>query len=253
MKKATKRLMMVVAILLCLVLISTSVVSGIFARFIIQKSATTSVGFTNFGMTVDLEVSNKLTVSGTPTKKGDTVIATYNAINLKPGDDYSDLFKITISGTASVKTDITVDVDIVYPIDEFLVESDDFTALSSDAKYVPIGFKVNGAFAKYNSYETKPYHSYTDANAEQYVERALAAVTGLKYESTKLTKTLDPTDTDETNNSIAITSIPIGFIWPKDYDDNYLDELGTYLSLRNTDGNMKITTFSVSITVKQAD
>ena len=54
MKKSNKILMATVAILLSLVLISTSIVSGIFARFVIEKSGSTAIKFNKFG--VDLEL-----------------------------------------------------------------------------------------------------------------------------------------------------------------------------------------------------
>lgn len=53
MKKANKILMAAVAILLSLVLISTSVLSGVFAKFVITDKADISVGFTKWGITID--------------------------------------------------------------------------------------------------------------------------------------------------------------------------------------------------------
>ena len=56
MRRANKILMATVAILLCLVLITSSVVSTTLAKFVITKSASTSVGFTKFNMEVKLDV-----------------------------------------------------------------------------------------------------------------------------------------------------------------------------------------------------
>ena len=54
MQKVNKTMMRIVAALLCLVLLSTSVLSGIFARFTIQKSAVfDDVAFKKWGITID--------------------------------------------------------------------------------------------------------------------------------------------------------------------------------------------------------
>ena len=54
MQKVNKTMMRIVAALLCLVLLSTSVLSGIFARFVIQKSAVfDDVAFKKWGITID--------------------------------------------------------------------------------------------------------------------------------------------------------------------------------------------------------
>lgn len=249
MKKATKRLMMVVAILLCLVLISTSVVSGVFARFVIQKSASTSVGFTNFGITVDL-VTSGLTQKS-KVLKGDTVTATYNEITLKPSDDFSEAFKITIDGTPKVKTLITVDVVIDYDVSKFQIPTGKFDAITSATNYIPVGFKVNNAYASATvsskTQNATPFSSHTDTVMEEIVERTLAAALGLDYSDGKMTKTIGP---DETVKTITKTNIPVGFDWPADYDGvTNSNEIGTYLSLHNT--GMKITTFSIVVKAEQ--
>lgn len=252
MKKATKRLMMVVAILLCLVLISTSVVSGIFAKFIIQKSATTSVGFTNFGMTVDLTVTGT-TIKGTATKKGDTLIAEYNEIVVKPGDDFSSLFKITIKGEAKVQTKITVDVDLEYNTENFQIPSGNFSNVSGTC--IPVGFKVAGSYAASTSTttnKTTPYCALDAETAEQCIEEALAKSLGLTYssENKNMTKTLNIKNGNTAAGKIEKTNIAVGFDWPATYSTTTnSDEIGTYLSLHNP--NMKITTLSVTIKVEQ--
>mgnify|MGYP007037148426 CR=1 FL=1 len=81
MKKVNKILMATVAILLSLVLISTSVVSGIFAKFVIQKDAVVSVKFKNFG--VKLSVGREAQVISGPDAK--SVSITYDAFEMYPG------------------------------------------------------------------------------------------------------------------------------------------------------------------------
>lgn len=251
MKKTTKRLTMIVAILLCLVLITSSVVSTTLAKFVITKSATTTVGFTNFGMTVKLDVKGLTQASSpAPQQKGDSLIATYNQLMLKPGDNLSDLFTITISGTATVKTLITVDVDIEYADEKFTIPANTF-GTNTATIYMPAGFKVGGSYASAKissatAYAT-PYASNAAAKTEEIVERALATKLGLTYDDTKMTKTLDPTTDTKT---ISASNVTLGIDWPMDYTTEVpnSNEIGTYLSLHTTPTISKL---SIIITVEQ--
>ena len=247
MKKFSKRITMLVAILLCLVLITSSVVSTTLAKFVITKSATTSVGFTNFDMEVKLDVKG-LTASSTE-QKGDTLVATYNQLMLKPGDDFSDLFTITISGTATVKTLITVDVDIEYADSNFTIPQKGFNGSNAATLYMPAGFNVGSSYASatINSKTVKatPYASNAAAKTEEIVERALATELGLTYspDNKNMTKTLSVKD------EIAKTGVKLGIDWPADYAGvTNSNEIGTYLSLHTSP---VISTFKIVITVEQ--
>ena len=59
MKKANRILMATVAVLLSLVLITTSVVSGIFARFTVLQEAKTQMTLNKFGVSLGLTLSDE--------------------------------------------------------------------------------------------------------------------------------------------------------------------------------------------------
>ena len=110
MKKANKILMASVAILLSLVLITTSVVSGVFAKFAIKK--TTAVGMTleKLGVTVTMTPNSNL--GHTKITNGDSISIALNDISLLPGE-MQEVVSISMSGTAKTRLKIILDVDFV--------------------------------------------------------------------------------------------------------------------------------------------
>ena len=57
MRKANRIMIRAVAILLCLVLFTSCVVSTTFAKYVIRKSAPLTVGLERFGVSIDLDVN----------------------------------------------------------------------------------------------------------------------------------------------------------------------------------------------------
>ena len=112
-KRANKIMMMTVAILLCFVLISTSVVSGIYAKYVITKSAGATVSLKKFGVKLSMNKGADFDESGASASisdDGTTITTTITGIGLVPGKDYPDIVKFTASvdGTVSVNTRIKV-------------------------------------------------------------------------------------------------------------------------------------------------
>lgn len=130
MKKANKILMATVAILLSLVLLSTSIVSGIFARFVIEKSGSVPIKFNKFGVELELEIdddvyaavggenSNNVELS----RDGDSVTVTLKNLKMAPGDDFTDAIKVSVSGDAGVRCKIGLDIDFVYEKSDFTIK-----------------------------------------------------------------------------------------------------------------------------------
>ena len=95
MRKANKIVMSAVAILLCLVLISTSVVSGVFAKFVINQSTTAQVTFGKFGVDVTITPSTAMaSYKKTEVTKGMSATMEFNQISFYPGAEYKDALKI---------------------------------------------------------------------------------------------------------------------------------------------------------------
>ena len=148
MRRANKILMATVAILLCLVLITTSVVSGVFARFAIVKKSETSVSFQNFGVNVTVsknpDQKYKDLVVVETNKKGDSITMAIENIPLNCGSDYSDLIKIKFDGAPTVKVKVSLIFHIDYNNDTTGTASTLVPAstglVAQDTYFMPLGF-----------------------------------------------------------------------------------------------------------------
>ena len=229
MKKFSKRLTMVVAILLCLVLITSSAVSTTLAKYVITKDATTSVGLEKFGVTVTLTGPTTSTTS--TSSIGDSTTIVYKSTSLTPGATAK---KITasISGKPTVEAKITIDVSVSYSQSSgtaFSIPADTFTGISGGTLYVPIGFKVAGA----SSYTVSPYNNYTAAETEAEIEKAIVA-----KKSTLFTRSSNKvTGIFPANTEIGLTDLNIVMDWPKAYGSGEQQELndciGTYIASKS--------------------
>lgn len=131
-KKMTKALTAIVAILLCLVLISTSIVSGTLAKFVVTKNATTEVALERFG--VKMRVKNADSVVSNFDKT--SAIITYNATEIYPGFENKNMVLFTFDGTLTVPARLTVRVNIDLE-EEFYISSDNFESISTDINATP--------------------------------------------------------------------------------------------------------------------
>ena len=113
MQNKNKILMRIVAALLCLVLFTTTILSSVYARFVLTDDATVSVGFKHLG--VDVEVSYSSAVASAKTTDydyGHAVSVSLPVLKMGPGDKYEDVLKFSISGKANAALKITLDVDV---------------------------------------------------------------------------------------------------------------------------------------------
>ena len=142
-KRFNKILMMTVAILLCFVLISTSVVSGIFAKYVITRSAGATVSLKKFGVKLSMYKGADFAESGASASisdDGTTITTSITGIGLVPGKDYPDIVKFTaaVDGTVSVNTRIKV---------KAVVDTTDGTTAGNKFKldsttYIPIATRI---------------------------------------------------------------------------------------------------------------
>jgi hypothetical protein len=235
MKKVNKILMAVIAILLSLVLISTSVVSGIFARFVIQKSVEAPIIFRKFGVSLKMEVDSDLQSKSTPTWKqlGDSIMVTLDKLTLSPGDDFSDALKFTISGTPNVNVKLKIIVGVEVPsYDHWQIpEGQTFESFTIDSKYfLPVGFTIAANPTTANDkYALKPWYNSnvnTDFGTTSTLKNKIAAGIGDKISGStvsgntvsidfpKATTTSTPTLTID---NTATSQFYLGFEWPMDY------------------------------------
>ena len=126
MRRVNKILMATVAILLCLVLSSTSVVSGIFAKYVIEKQAQISAVIQKFGVKVYLiPDTEKLAQYGAQPKATydkDSASMSFETLKPIPGLDLSEALKIRFDGETTVPLKVTVTFTFSYSTGNFIVE-----------------------------------------------------------------------------------------------------------------------------------
>ena len=194
MRKANKILMATVAILLCLVLITTSVASGIFAKFVITKSGSTTLKLTQFGVTVSMTpATDKLIALGAKSESlteslvGVEYRTTISGLCLAPGDDLTDAVKFEISGTPSVKVKVFITTTVkfydkdgnettgsIYTVPANKIKNAKGEYISTAQSYMPIGFTFGDATATLTAngevtanYSCSPWSIYTTSSTLQ--------------------------------------------------------------------------------------
>lgn len=243
MKKFTKRLTMIVAILLSLVLLTSSIVSTTLAKYVVSKSAEVTATLNKFGVEVTFSGTGTAT-----TKKGDSV--TYiNTLAMSPGDEGTITAKI--KGKPTVDAKITINFEVDYDSSAYTILNSDFSFLGDTASkaYFPIGFKLgaNDVVAPYVEGANA-----SDTTVSTTIESAITKkLTGLTWtvasNASSAVWASDSTTSDYTNSE---KDISITFYWPEDYNTTKgggstpYDEIGTYLSK----GGAK--TFKVTYTIK---
>ena len=152
MRKVNKIMMAAVSVLLTLVLITTSILSGVYARFMETDSANINAGFKNSGVTVVVDVDEtKMENYGITKSEGSNAAldkkagrytVTLSKINIGPGDDLTDLIKFTITGKANVRLKINIDMDIKYSASGFTVPAG-IGKLPTKTAFMPMAFTYN--------------------------------------------------------------------------------------------------------------
>ena len=142
-RKANKILMATVAILLCLVLISTSVVSGIFARYVIQKQASVKMNIEAFGVTLSVSTTvSGATVNATKNKKldystaeklSDSLNIEISNLQMAPGDKFYDALRVQITDTPNVPIIFRMSCRIEYTTNDYKV---------GNTYYMPLGYTI---------------------------------------------------------------------------------------------------------------
>ena len=171
MRKINKIMMATVSILLTLVLISSCVLSGIFAKYVTTKTASSQMQFEKFGVTVNMVVDEAklrsvlgddcaadlkkptadekaagkiwLEVSTSAQKQAGVNTVTIHNLALKPGDDLKNLIQFTISGNANVRCRVNMDIDVTYDIEDFKVPNDILGSVAGGSPYYDMYIPIN--------------------------------------------------------------------------------------------------------------
>lgn len=226
MKKFTKRLTMIVAVLLSLVLLTSSIVSTTLAKYVVTKDVTTNVGLKAFGLTLEIDASNIGGQSET-SKLGNSITYTCNDLKLVPGQRIEDAIKVTASGKPVVDATLKIDVVISYNgTDAFKATTAAFGNTVGGKVYMPIVFYVNDVAAN-------TAYANLDASALQ-----TAVKSKLPAE-----QAIDASP----NQNIQDIVNTFDFEWPKDKVITNGDEIGTWLAEKG-----HTVSFKVIATVEQA-
>jgi hypothetical protein len=217
MRKVNKILMATISILLCLVLISTSVVSGIFAKYVVTKKGQSIVSLEAFGVTLSVshrtELPDGVTVNTTKNYAQNTVSVEVSNISLAPGESIDDVVIFQVDGTPNVPmVDFKIDVDV--GLTNCLVgEKANLPGIAGGKYYMPIGFTAKNA-ANATSVEVLPpwrvVGGGTDhANAIGQGIRSKFSALAFSGDQDQITSRI--WNTSLTSNALKITYFSFGF------------------------------------------
>lgn len=261
MKKSSKNLMKIVAILLCLVLATSSIVSTTLAKFVVSKDATTSITFDTFGLSID--VSAPELGEGTVTEqKGDSASITFNNLQMRPGMKKDNMIRFvltdnepTVPVNLVIKVDVTTHEKCVVPASTELV--------TSDTAFMPIAFTVGTIENKTDNQWASEKNTAallsasSNTNLDDVLEKAIAAkiaeLMGVTTTDNTVTKPFlragGKADGEVSNVTFANSEkgIAFGFNWPLENDITDGDFIETYLA-KQLDGVNPITiTYTISM------
>lgn len=284
MRKVNQILMATVAILLTLVLISTSVVSSVFARFTITKSAETTVELQKFGVKVTLSNDSRLDAfkkTDLEVKKGDSGSVTFSGLTMKPGDEYPDALKVKFEGKPNVDVKVTVAINVSYIISDFVIPANIINGVSSKTYFMPIGLKfgasLNGEAKIINNgvdangkgiycTNVEPYHNQGQMNTENnYIDYICGKISVEGCNHTTSSTVANPVDIYQTfdagddivfavtNSSNKVNELYFGFAWPFEYSNSTypqdtLDKVGAYLAKNSSNAPIS---FTYTVTIEQ--
>lgn len=261
-KKANKILMMTVSILLCLVLISSCMLSGIYARYTVSQTAGVGVATIKpFGVEISMTIDDaKLAAVGATKKQtvnsNKAVSYTIENLKLKPGDDLTDLVSIHVDGTANVDCQVIIDLDFVYDPREFTygekympydftcrLEDDDVIYfkdrnLSHDDWSLEYAWIMSFPFYKYDSSSKK---DIGDMIGTQY-PNTMNMLAYKNFRAGSDIKFIKNKHTSSTADDEDVNDIKFGLLWPF---DNGHDDRDMYLS-QNPNAKLDLT-FTVSV------
>jgi hypothetical protein len=201
---------------------TTSVVSGIFAKYTISKQVLMMFSFESFGVTIEIIPSEGLQkAAGAGNIRFDeSRNLTVSNLLMHPGNDFKDALKFQIKGKPTADAELKVEVTVANKDNvfdnSFKINDQAFPSLFTDTwanetemPYVPMGFYVG------DDYAVQPY---SQVNAQE-IGAAISAKVGTKQFAK--------------GEPIGEKDILFGFDWQKDYNsqkDGCYDEIGTWIS-----------------------
>lgn len=268
-KKANRIMMIAVSLLLALVLLTTCVLSGIYAKYVTQSEVPTKIVIKKLGLTINVKENDTVISKVQETKQGNFVSLTYSSFNIRPGVEENGLIKFFISGTPTVPVRVTVRVNVTTDERCMVPESVTLNSNDTDAVYIPFTFKVGTVSESWGVGNLAvvagaPFSAASCAELDEQIESAVAESIKTRmnsdtavandangyYVSKDFTRDANGNVAPIAFNSSDRKGIAFGFKWPIDANDKSSDDdlIETYLAKKfGTDGVPLTFTFTVSI------
>ena len=154
-KKANKILMITVSILLCLVLISSCMLSGIYAKYTVSQAAGVGVATIKpFGVEISMTIDDAKLAAVGATVEIEEGYASYTVtitnLQMVPGDALYDALKVSVTGTPSVPVEFKMACSVDYAWQKVNGKTDgtyvvpaDISKYTSDTYLMPLGFTIH--------------------------------------------------------------------------------------------------------------
>ena len=272
----TKIVMTIVSLLLALVLISSSMVSSVFAKYVVRKSTEASMSLEKFGVKITATSPQQSTLKSvggatvTMQSSGSYLTSTISGLKMAPGDDYYKALNFAFTGNPTVPVIVKIAVQLsfgtgstVVETNPFYVTKTDVSELSSANYFMPIGFTFSsGASSADGNYALNPWTNSTtaaDMTASEMSNDIASGIAG-KFATDKATASGNTVTTLQLPASTAVAlpigsstvnNFDLGFAWPLDHGSNdtnktKYDNLATWIA--DNKGNQTFTvTYTVSI------
>lgn len=256
MQKINKIMMITVAVLLTLVLITSSAVSGTFAKYASTGESSSTARVAKWGITVKMTANMPDGFEPDLTSTDNAITFSANTLKMAPGRDYSNVIKLEFSGTAEVRLKVKIMANVVCDDAKLKVPA---TIAQKDTYFVPMGTTIKATEESAVTYLSKPWFERpaTSNNIGSSLENAIASgfknVAGFTAVGSSAEKEFAPNDPiNFTLGTETVDSFYLGFDWPSSYTDSTVydySKLSSYvLGSFPADANVGIT---YTITVEQ--
>lgn len=227
MQKINKIMMITVAVLLTLVLITSSAVSGTFAKYVSTGESSSSARVAKWGITVKVTPNMPEGFKNVSTTD-DAITFSADTLRMSSGRDQSELIKLEFSGTAEVRLKVKIKANVVCDDDKIKIPAAT-AGKGADAYFIPMGTTIKADENDEVTYITDPWFerpansnaistSFENAIASGFSKAGFEAVGGVGGVAEKEFAPNYPINFTIENQTVD--SFYLGFDWPSSYTDD---------------------------------
>lgn len=283
-KNAGKIMMIIVSLLLVLVIFTTNILSGIYAKYVSKDYVKNVIKFKNFGVDVIITPSDALIAAVgesniVETPNGNSVSLKVNNLKMVPYMNLSDALNFKFVGTAEAPIMIKIDIDVDYDRSKFKITKNEFDFIKTsdgiDYSY-PIGVRYTGRYNEGDiktAYACSPYRNVGATTMEQVIATVIGHRTDMYYNNDNghyaykefdknqpilfypETQEASKADNNDVNYDYPFDNFSLGFYWPAEYNKNdsytsdQLDQIGTWIANNVTTS----VSYTFTITIEQIE